>query len=368
MKRIGIKDIARIADVSRGTVDRALHGRSAINQKTRDRILQIAQENGYKPNLAARMLVSGRAPLAIGVCIPREIRYFFDQVRDGILEEARRYESVGVTLEYRPSERYGEGEYERIEELLSTDIKGLIVAPGIDPRTSTLIDEAEGRGIKTVLVAGDIPASRRSTALCSDPELNGTCAAELMARFLHDGFRVVVFTGMIENEIHSREVRSFCEAFQQFAPRGRVLEVIEHHDDEAEAYEKCAALLGRTGSSVDGIYLSTANCLPVLAALDAAGAADKVKLVTTDLFPGMVPWFERGTILASIYQRPYIQGQTALRLIVDHLVNGLPFPPTCYLNPLVALRSNLRMFREISHQGPTEKETPRQPSPWLQAL
>jgi LacI family transcriptional regulator len=66
------------------------------------------------------------------------------------------------------------------------------------------------------------------------------------------------------------------------------------------------------------------------------------------LFPDMVPWFERGTILASIYQRPYMQGQTAVRLVVDHIVSGHPFPPVCYLNPLVVLRSNLYMFREIS--------------------
>jgi LacI family transcriptional regulator len=61
----------------------------------------------------------------------------------------------------------------------------------------------------------------------------------------------------------------------------------------------------------------------------------------------MVPYFEKGTIFASIHQRPYVQGQTAVRLAVDHLVSGRPIPPSRYLNPAIVLRSNLPLFREI---------------------
>jgi LacI family transcriptional regulator len=154
--------------------------------------------------------------------------------------------------------------------------------------------------------------------------------------------------------VHSKEVSSFTEAFEQFADGGKVIEVIENHESEEEAFQKCSALLKRV-RRIDGMYISTVNCLPVCTALNAAGRAEKVKLVTTDVFPEMVPWFERGTILASVYQRPYMQGQTAISLVVDHVFSGRPFPPTCYLNPLIVLRSNLRMFREISHQK-TRKE------------
>ncbi|MGA2986249.1 MAG: substrate-binding domain-containing protein [Terriglobia bacterium] len=366
MKRININDIARLAHVSRGTVDRALHGRGDISEKTRKLIVQIASERRYKPHLAARMLVMGRAPLSIGVCIPREIRFFFDQVRDGILQEACHFESVGINTIYRPFERYGKGELDRIEEMLKRDIKALIMAPGFDRSLGALIDEAEKRNIRVVCVAGDVAGCQRSTAVCSDPELNGRCAAELMGKFIRSAARVVIFTGMLQHEIHYREVRSFSEAFEQFSHGGRVIEVIENHESEEEALEKCTSLLKRE-RHIDGMYISTVNCLPVCAALDAAGLAERVKLVTTDLFPDMVPWFERGTILASVYQRPYMQGQTAVRLIVDHLVSGLPFPPACYLNPLVALRSNLCMFREVSHEKDTEGAIPHLQSSWLQA-
>ena len=102
-ERIGIPQIAELANVSIGTVDRALHARKGVSQATRKRILEIAKRVGYTPNLAARMLSVGRANVKIGVCIPRESRFFFDQLRDGILDEGRRFESLGVEVLYRPS-------------------------------------------------------------------------------------------------------------------------------------------------------------------------------------------------------------------------------------------------------------------------
>jgi len=55
-KHFGVRDLARVAKVSVGTVDRALNGRAGISEKTRDRILRLARENGYAPNLSARAI------------------------------------------------------------------------------------------------------------------------------------------------------------------------------------------------------------------------------------------------------------------------------------------------------------------------
>ena len=169
--KVRVHDIARLARVSIGTVDRALHGRKEINGGTRQRILRIARELEYKPNLAARLLAVGRAPLCIGVCIPRELNFFYDQVRLGILEEASRFESLGVSILYRPVPRLGAGEVERVRELLDSDIRALILAPG-DPRgLASLIAEAEKRRIHVLCVSSDARESARSTVICVNPDL-----------------------------------------------------------------------------------------------------------------------------------------------------------------------------------------------------
>jgi DNA-binding LacI/PurR family transcriptional regulator len=72
---------------------------------------------GYTPNLAARTLSVGRANAKIGACISHEPHFFYDQLRDGILDEGRRFESQGVEILYRPVDRLGVGEYERMQEM-----------------------------------------------------------------------------------------------------------------------------------------------------------------------------------------------------------------------------------------------------------
>lgn len=101
--------------------------------------------------------------------------------------------------------------------------------------------------------------------------------------------------------------------------------------------------------SIDGLYLGMGLCLPVCAALDGAGLSGKVRFIATDLYVEMVPHFRRGTIFASIHQQPYVQGQVAMRLALDHIVNNVPLPSSFYLNPQIVLQSNLSHFREISH-------------------
>jgi len=125
-----------------------------------------------------------------------------------------------------------------------------------------------------------------------------------------------------------------------------VIDIVEAHEDEEEAFQKCFALLQQR-PPLAGLYVNTVNCLPVCRAICAQGLSGKIVLITTDLFRGMVPYFDRGTIRASIHGRPFIQGELAMRFLVDHLVNGRPLPPAYYVAPHVVMRSNLQLFREI---------------------
>lgn len=99
--------------------------------------------------------------------------------------------------------------------------------------------------------------------------------------------------------------------------------------------------------------MNIVTCLPVCYALTACGLARKVRLIATDLFKEMIPFFEKQTIHASIHQRPYVQGQTAVRLIMEHILHDSPIPTAHYLNPAIVMRSNLYLFRETRDQQPS---------------
>jgi LacI family transcriptional regulator len=347
MKRPGIHQIAELAGVSIGTVDRALHGRPGIREATRKHVLRIARRLAYTPHLAARFLSVGRAGLRIGVCIPKEIRFFYDQIRAGIYDEARRVDGLGVEIVYRPVLCLGKGERERISDLLAGGVSALIITPGNSKSVTPLIDKAERHNVRVVCITTDAPRSRRAAFVGVDPELSGRLAAELMSDLVPDGSHVAVITGMLTTEEHRLKSEGFCAGFRQDCKGGTIAAVLEAHESEAESYRKTCRLIA-AHPHLNGIYVSTVNCLPVCRALRDRRMAGRIRLITTDLFPEMAPHFRRGTIRASIYQDPYRQGQTAVRLLTDFLLHGTELPKTHYLNPGIVLRANLALFRELS--------------------
>jgi LacI family transcriptional regulator len=345
-ERGGIHQIAKLANVSIGTVDRALHGRNGISESTRQRILQIARQIGYTPNLAARALSSSKAGTRIGVCLPREIHFFYDQMWGGVLDEGRRLGQLGVQFEYRPVRALGEDDTKALKELIKAGVNGIVVAAGNPKGLSPLIDEAEEQGVRVVCVSTDAPQSRRSSIVCVEPWLNGHLAGELMGKFVAPNSKVAVVAGMLTALDHRKKTDGFSDAFPRHCEGGEIVSILEGHEDEDESFQKTFDLLGRE-PALAGLYVNTVNCLPVCRALGARQLAGKVKLITTDLFAEMAPYFKKGTISASIYQQPYRQGQIAVRLMADHLISRTALPPNIHLSPGVVMSSNLQLFREI---------------------
>ena len=335
-----------MANVSIGTVDRALHGRNGIRESTRQQILRIARQIGYTPNLAARALSASKSDIRIGVCIPREIHFFYDQLWNGVFDEARRLRQLGVEFEYRPVRTLGEEDTKAFKDLLKDGVNGIIVTAGNPKGLSCLIDAAEEKGVRVVCVSTDAPGSRRSSIVCVDPWLNGCLAGELMGKSVPPNSKVGVVAGMLATTDHRKKTDGFSDTFPRHCAGGEIVDIVEGHEDEDESFQKTFELLGRW-PKLAGLYVNTVNCLPVCRALGARGLAGQVRLVTTDLFAEMAPYFQKGTISASIYQQPYRQGQIAVRLMADHLMSKATLPPAVHLSPGIVMSSNLQLFREI---------------------
>jgi len=354
-ERHGVHLIAEIARVSRGTVDRALHGRGGINEATRQRVLEIARQIGYRPNLAARALSASKATAKIGVCIPREIHFFYDELWSGVLEEAERVSQFGVEFIYRPIQNLGGGDVEAFQELMSSDVDGIIICAGNPQDLKPLINEAESKGIRVVCIDTDASESRRSSAVCVEPHLSGSVAGELRGKIVPPGSKVAVVAGTLMAEDHKRKAEGFSETFPKHCLGGETAAIIEGHEDEEETFRKTLDLM-RSIPDLAGIYVNTVNCLPVCRALRAGDLEGQVKLITSDLFLDMCPYFEKGTISASIYHQPYRQGQIVVRLLADHLISGVKFPSIVSLSPAVVMLSNLRLFRETRPKGSSAED------------
>ena len=75
-ERIRIKDIARLADVSVGTVDRVIHGRSGVSEASKKRVEEILKQLDYQPNMYASALASNTSGRSLKSSFIQEIPPF----------------------------------------------------------------------------------------------------------------------------------------------------------------------------------------------------------------------------------------------------------------------------------------------------
>ena len=122
---VTVEDIAKACNVSRGTVDRALNNKPRISAETKEKIIRVSKEMGYRPDLLARSLVKGRT-MSIGVVVFDIKNRFFAQLLNSIETEARRRNYfVNITLQ----EEDPELEIQLINSLVDRRTDGIIICP-----------------------------------------------------------------------------------------------------------------------------------------------------------------------------------------------------------------------------------------------
>jgi LacI family transcriptional regulator len=121
---VRMKDIARDLGLSVMTVSKALRNRPDVGAKTRARVLRLCKELNYRPNLAARSLVTGHTKM-MGLVIPDLIHSFFSELARGISGVLR---GAGFTLLISASEQQPEIEKQVIDQLIARRVDALLIA------------------------------------------------------------------------------------------------------------------------------------------------------------------------------------------------------------------------------------------------
>jgi LacI family transcriptional regulator len=351
----GIKEIARALNVSIGTVDRALHSRAGVSEKTKTRVLQMAESIGYKPNLAAQALKLNRK-LSIAVILPKHISHFFDPMRAGIRAAAAATVGMQIAVDFYEFSRIGVGDVEAIESAMQRHYDGIIFLPGDMRKVDPLIRKLARNGTAMMCVGSDAPNTDRMGFVAAHAYVSGAIAAELLAMRLPQKARVAVFSGDLYMLDHAEKLRGFAATLAVQAPHLTLLPALENHEQPKHAYQQALTLM-KGKDRPHGLYLSTANSMPVLKALDELNLLGKVQIVTTDLFQELVPLIEFGKVLATLYQRPYTQGKVAFELLIRYLQGEDKAQPAVRLTPHIILRSNLSLFSNGMARGEEDSDT-----------
>ena len=344
MKNVTLFDIAEALGISTGTVHRALHDHAGVNAMTKARVQQMAKSLGYRPNLAARFL-STKRHLRISINTLQGTTSFWDEVRGGISDEAASLLMENVDLEFRTYPQLDEGEEENFQAALGAKVDGIIIFSSRPEKLRTWIRRASRSRIPVMCVTTDAPGSGRLAVVSIDTLASGALAADLMGRFLRGSGKIAVTLSDLRITEHNEKYSGFEKTLRTLYPKMRVLEPLEDHDIEPEAHEKCRKLL-KTHPDLAGIYVTTEASMPVIQAVQDAGLQNQITMITTDLFPTLVPQIRSGAVAATIYQRPRTQGRMAFRVLREFLTEGECPSYQITLAPHLVMRGNLDFFLE----------------------
>jgi LacI family transcriptional regulator len=118
-----IRDVARLSGVSVGTASKALNNSGSLRQETRDRVIAIAREVGYRPNDLATSLHRGKS-LTVGLISNDSFGRFTIPIMTG-LEECLADRKIGVFMCNATDDP--EREVQHVEQLLSKRVDGIVV-------------------------------------------------------------------------------------------------------------------------------------------------------------------------------------------------------------------------------------------------
>ena len=175
-----IKEIAELAGVSRGTVDRVLNNRGAVSEQTARKVLDIARALQYRPNRAGIVLAARKRNLKIGVILFDNGNPFFDEVLDGVQKKARELEDYNCCVSVRRVGFDPDAQLAAMEEMAADGASGLILSPCNDPGIRDKINELDARGIPVITTNTDIENSARLAYVGCDFYRSGQTAAGLM--------------------------------------------------------------------------------------------------------------------------------------------------------------------------------------------
>lgn len=336
-KKVTMYTLADMLGVTVTAVSRAFTPGSRIKEEKRQRILEKARELGYEPNESAARL--SRPSLHIGLLLHSDFPAYSRELEAGFYRARRELSAYKADCElYRQDFGSETDLLERLSAIKDT-CDALLYSGHVTPAIKDALRQLSEEGVLLALLGSDIPDVPRAFVSANDTAMTGHMAAQLMAFLLPSGTRrVAVLSRGLTAEQQQLLVGSFCRHALEEG-----LSVLPPIDTACYDGGTTAAVaaLQQNGLRPDGIYVSSADCLPVC---EWVARQPGLPLITSDLFEEMIPYLKSGVIKASLYQDPAAQTHAGLWGLYQRLARRETVPERLYARPQIILKSNLSLF------------------------
>lgn len=304
-----ISEIAKKAGVSIGTVDRVLHQRGRVAEKTRKAVEAVIAEYGYSPNPIARTLKQNK-PFLIGVLIPPEDAGsgYWKMLLQGMKDAEETLKPFGITLVYGFFNRTEKGSMlDAAESLLKQAIQAMIIAPIVPDEAMELTTRMEG--IPYIYVDSPLPKASPLTTIVQNPYRGGLCAGHIM-KLLKGSGQFAAFRVYAEAYNLCERYRGFCDYFKRDAGSA-VIEAVCQDETKEGIFNFLDELLA-IYPDITGIFVTHTEVYVVGEYLSYTNKKDHIALIGYDLQEQNTHGLLNGHIDCIISQRPEYQGYTSV--------------------------------------------------------
>ncbi len=347
-KNIRIKDIAQLAGVSVGTVDRVLHNRGRVSEDALKKVMTVLEQIDYKPNLIARTLGANKS-YRIAALIPNpEQDPYWASSKAGISQAEAEWLRYGVTVRPYFFNLYDKDSFKAVAEAVKEDAPdGILVAPIFYHETLPYFQQFRERGIPYVLFNTNIPEVEALSFIGQDLYQSGKLGAELMfmAQNGEPGHLVVLHINEdLDNSVHLAEKeRGFRQFFEDKPSSGYTVDTLNLYNPSEQAIgEQLLSLLGNPG--LKGIFVSTSKGTSVVAAFLEKQLRGDVKLVGYDMLQENITLMKKGVINFLINQNPKRQAFLGINHLIGHLILHKQAPVRDLLPLEIISRENLESY------------------------
>ncbi|HAS45756.1 MAG TPA: LacI family transcriptional regulator [Microscillaceae bacterium] len=306
-----LKDLAKALNLSVSTVSRALRNHPDVNEATKKKVQQFAEEVEFQKNPIASGLRKHKTN-AIGVIVPEIANYFFSQVIDGIQTIAYQ---AGYNVLICVSDESLEKEQAITKHLVNSRVDGLLVALSVETNHYEHFDFVNRKNVPLILidrVTDQVPASTITTN-------NYEASFEAVEYLIHQGHRQIAhIAGPKGQTITRQRLQGYLDALKKHAIDIQE-QLIESGGYTQEGGEACAKSFWTLGEKPEAIFaVNDRAAIGAMRFFKSVGVAipDQMSIIGFNNNP-MGEIIEPN--LSTIVQPQFEMGASAAQLVLEQI-------------------------------------------------
>ncbi|WP_298476131.1 LacI family DNA-binding transcriptional regulator [uncultured Maribacter sp.] len=334
---ITIKDIAKKANVSEGTVDRVIHNRGGVSKKTKAKVKEILAFYNFRVNpVASALAMKNKHFIAALIPEHNDSDLFWKSPYLGILKGANDVRRFGVQVNNFTFNQYDPDSYlKTFFSLLETKPTAVIMVPNFLKETKIIVSKLEALDIPYLFLNINIDGFNNKAFVGQDSYMAGYIAGKLMNLSVPKPSSFLIIQArhnIIKNNSISNRIKGFNEYLlkNRISSKTQTLQ-IDNLNDSLNTKEKINTYL-KDHPEVEGIFVPSSRIYIVVNCIEASYLKN-IKFIGFDNTPQNIECLKNDSVSFLISQKPFEQGYESVRLMTncltlkkDYLNNKIHLP------------------------------------------